>query len=64
MVLKSAGEKWRQFKTDLTTKQVMPYLGKKKKLRKPPKKYEFVCKEAWTRFVALRTNEKWLVWIN
>jgi len=30
MVLKSAGEQWRQFKTDLTTKHVMPYLEKRK----------------------------------
>ncbi|KAL8094306.1 hypothetical protein AgCh_036000 [Apium graveolens] len=60
MVLKSAGEKWRQFKTDLTTKHVMPYVEKNKKLKRPPKDYRFVGQEAWTRFIAQRTGDKWL----
>ncbi|KAL8147496.1 hypothetical protein AgCh_004988 [Apium graveolens] len=60
MVLKSAGEKWRQCKTDLTTKHVMPYAEKKKKLKRPPKNYRFVGQEAWTRFIAQRTCDKWL----
>lgn len=57
--LQSAGVKWRQFKTKLTTEYVMPYIGKRKKLYKPPKKYAFVGKEAWRRFVAERTTKKW-----
>lgn len=61
MVLKSAGRKWRQFKTNLTSKYVIPNVGKKKKLLKPPKKYAFVGKDVWKRFVAERTTEKWLV---
>ncbi|XP_074346995.1 uncharacterized protein LOC141685814 [Apium graveolens] len=60
LVLQSAGEKWRQFKADLTAKYVMPFIGKKKKLMKPPKKYAFVGKEPWKKFVAERTSPKWL----
>lgn len=41
-VLKSAGAKWRQFKANLTKKHVLPYVGQKKKLRRPPKQYGFV----------------------
>lgn len=60
-ILKSAGTKWRQFKTRLTNKFVLPYLGEKKKLSRPPKQYEFVCKSAWKKFVAQRTAENWKV---
>ncbi|KAL6582611.1 hypothetical protein OROMI_004689 [Orobanche minor] len=51
--------KWRQFKTNLNRKFVKPYLGQKKKLRKPPKKYAFVGKEPWKKFVAQRITEDW-----
>ncbi|XP_040374987.1 uncharacterized protein LOC112200371 [Rosa chinensis] len=60
MVLASAGTKWRQFKTDLTNKHVLPYLGKRKKLRKPPKGYEFVGLLPWREFVKQRSTEQWL----
>ena len=39
-----------------------PYLGQKKKLRKPPTKYAFVGKEAWKNFVAERTTSTWKVY--
>ena len=61
MVLKSAGTKWRQFKSNLTSDHVMPYIGQKKKLMKPPKQYTFVGKEVWRRFVAQRTSKEWQV---
>ncbi|XP_062011742.1 uncharacterized protein LOC133728340 isoform X2 [Rosa rugosa] len=60
LVLTSAGTKWRAFKTMLTRKYVLPYLGKKKKLRKPPTQYKFVGREPWKDFVKERTTEKWL----
>ncbi|XP_040369464.1 uncharacterized protein LOC121051309 [Rosa chinensis] len=60
LVLTSAGTKWRQFKTNLTNKYVLPYLGKKKKLRKPPKQYAFVGLLPWKEFVSQRTTEAWL----
>ena len=60
-MLKSAGCKWRQFKTTLTTKYVLPYIGQKKKLRNPPKKYSYVRKDTWRRFVATRTTKEWQV---
>lgn len=60
-MLKSAGCKWRQFKTTLTTKYVVPYIGQKKKLMKPPRKYAFVGKEAWRKFVKPRIDKSWMV---
>ncbi|KAL8135328.1 hypothetical protein AgCh_010117 [Apium graveolens] len=42
LVLKSAGTKRRQFKSELTTDYVIPLKGDKKKLRKPPTRYRFV----------------------
>lgn len=63
MVLKSAGTKWRQFKSQLTADYVMPYVGQKKKLRKPPQKYAFVGKDKWKNFVAQRISDKWMVCI-
>lgn len=62
--LQSAGVKWRQFKTTLTTDHIMPYKGQKKKLLKPPKQYAYVGKETWRRFVAERISTKWQVCIN
>lgn len=62
VVLTSAGMKWRQFKTKLTTKYVLPFLGHKKKLARPPKQYAFVGKEHWKNFVKLRTCEQWKVY--
>lgn len=61
LVLKSAGTKWRQFKSELTTKFVKPYIGQKKKLNKPPKQYAYVGKESWRRFIAVRTGKGWEV---
>ncbi|KAL8107166.1 hypothetical protein AgCh_023828 [Apium graveolens] len=49
MVLKSAGSKWRQFKTDLTRKYVLPFIGENKKLSRPPKGYGYVSKATWKR---------------
>ncbi|KAM5584864.1 hypothetical protein ABKV19_004300, partial [Rosa sericea] len=60
LVLTSAGTKWRQFKTYLTNKHVLPYLGKKKKLRKPPKQYAFIGLQPWKEFVTQRKTEGWL----
>lgn len=61
MVLKSAGAKWRQFKSKLTVDYVMPFLGEKKKLKKPPLKYAFVGKDIWKKFVSQRTSDEWML---
>ena len=63
-ILQSAGAKWRNFKAKLTAEHVMPYVGQKKKLQKPPKKYAYVGKRAWRRFVAVRVTKDWKVCIN
>lgn len=60
-ILQSAGVKWRQFKTKLNREFVKPYIGQKKKLMKPPKKYAFVGKKAWKGFVAARTSNEFAV---
>lgn len=60
-MLKSASAKWRQFKANLTKDYVKPNVGNKKKLRKPPKQYAFIGKEAWKKFVAERTTRDWQV---
>ena len=52
-ILQSTGVKWRNFKAKLTAEHVLPYIGQKKKLSKPPKKYAFVGKKAWRRYVTL-----------
>lgn len=62
LILKSAGIKWRQFKTFLTRKYILPFAGQKKKLSKPPKQYAFVGRETWKRFVAARTQDEWKVY--
>lgn len=59
LIMKSAGTKWRQFKSKLTSEYVKPYAGQKKNLSKPPRKYAFVGKEHWRRFVAERTTTDW-----
>ncbi|XP_063940205.1 uncharacterized protein LOC135152587 [Daucus carota subsp. sativus] len=58
-ILQSAGAKWRNFKAKLTAEYVLPYVGQKKKLQKPPKQYAFVGKKAWRRFVAVRVTKDW-----
>ncbi|KAK9933083.1 hypothetical protein M0R45_020292 [Rubus argutus] len=60
MVLTSAGTKWRQFKTMLTRKYVLPNLGRKRKLRKPPRQYNFVGLDPWKKFVRERKKPEWL----
>ena len=61
MILSSAEVKWRQFKTHLTTTEVLPHYDQKKKLRNPPKKYAFVGKENCREFVKSRCTEEWMV---
>ncbi|WOH07651.1 hypothetical protein DCAR_0727084 [Daucus carota subsp. sativus] len=60
-ILQSAGAKWRNFKAKLTAEYVLPYVGQKKKLQKPPKQYAFVGKKAWRRFVAVRVTKDWQI---
>ncbi|KAL8121084.1 hypothetical protein AgCh_018015 [Apium graveolens] len=58
-LLQSAAAKWRNFMANLTKYFVKPNIGQKKKLRKPPKQYAYVGKEAWKKFVAARNTSAW-----
>lgn len=59
LVLSSAASKWRQFKSKLTSKYVLPFAGRKKKLKKPPKMYHL----HWKEFVASRLSNSWPVYV-
>lgn len=54
LVLQSAANKWRQFKSELTTKYVLPYKDQPDALEYPPDEYEFIKQHDWELFVKSR----------
>ncbi|XP_062014987.1 uncharacterized protein LOC133731628 [Rosa rugosa] len=60
MVLKSAGTKWREFKSRLTTLYVLPYLDAPESLQFPPDDYRFITVDDWNVFVKERTSDSFL----
>ncbi|XP_050370270.1 uncharacterized protein LOC126788239 isoform X2 [Argentina anserina] len=54
MILASASNKWRQFKSELTTKYVMPYKDQPDILKDPPEEYDFIKQQDWEQFVKSR----------
>ena len=64
MVLKSACQKWREFKCRLTTHYVLPYRNQPEMLKYPPADYSFIEKGHWDQFVADRLSAEFLVGIS
>lgn len=61
MVLQSAGQKWREFKSRLTTYYVLPYRDQPNMLESPPADYSSIEKAHWDFFVADRISDEFLV---
>lgn len=61
MVLESANQKWREFKSKLTTKYVLPHRDQLDLLEFPPADYSFIEKAHWDMFVASRLTPEFLV---
>ena len=59
--MKSACQKWREFKSRLTTKYVLPYRDQPELLASPPADYSFIEKAHWDIFVADRLSPDFLV---
>ena len=56
MVLKSACQKWREFKSRLTTEYILPYRDQLELLESPPADYSFIEKAHWDMFVSGRLS--------
>lgn len=61
MVRNSACSKWREFKSRLTTKYVLPYRDQPEMLKFPPADYTFIEKSHWDMFVADRLGAEFEV---
>ena len=64
MVLKSAAQKWREFKSRLTTDYVLPHRHQPELLELPPADYSFIEKAHWDIFVADRLSLEFKVSIH
>ena len=60
-VLSSAATKWKQFKSRLSTRHIIPFKNNLEMLLKPPSVYNFITHKEWDGFVALRLSAKYLV---
>ncbi|CAL2230610.1 unnamed protein product [Prunus armeniaca] len=56
MVLSSATKKWKDFKSTLTRKFILPFANEKEKLKEPPQLYNFIEKSKWDAIVASRLS--------
>ena len=61
LIITSAGNKWREFKSRLVSKYVMPYLDTPDMLEFPPDDYRFIQKADWDIFVAERITHGFMV---
>lgn len=61
VILKSACQKWREFKSRLTTNYVLAYRDQRELLAYPPADYSFLEKAHWDIFVADRLSNDFLV---
>ncbi|KAL6223405.1 hypothetical protein ACLB2K_006792 [Fragaria x ananassa] len=60
MVIKSAGVKWREFKSRLTCQYVLPYIDDPESLKFPPDDYRFITPDVWKDFVKSRLTPEFL----
>ena len=60
-MLKSACQKWREFKSRLTTAYILPFREQPELLAHPPADYTFIEKAHWDIFVADRLSKDFLV---
>lgn len=61
MVWKSACQKWREFKSRLSTHYILPYRDQREVLEFPPADYSFIEKGHWDMFVANRLSDEFYV---
>ncbi|KAL5564981.1 hypothetical protein UlMin_028145 [Ulmus minor] len=59
-VLSSAAAKWKQFKSWLSTRHIIPFKNNPEMLRNPPSVYNFITQKEWEGFVALKLSAKYL----
>lgn len=62
-VLSSISATWRDFKTRLTSKHIVPFKDQPELLKRPPEGYDFIKQEHWDAFVKSRLSEEFLVCI-
>jgi hypothetical protein len=61
IVLASAAQKWREFKSKLTTHYIIPHKDEPEKLEYPPADYNFIEKAHWDIFVVDRLSLEFMV---
>ncbi|KAL5546665.1 hypothetical protein UlMin_006352 [Ulmus minor] len=59
-VMSSTTAKWKQFKSRLSTRHIIPFKNNLEMLRKPPSIYNFITQKEWEGFVVLRLSAKYL----
>ncbi|XP_062027082.1 uncharacterized protein LOC133743232 [Rosa rugosa] len=60
MVITSAANKWREFKSKLTNLYIIPYMNEPDLLEFPPDDYRSITKDNWQTFVADRLSASFL----
>ncbi|PRQ34705.1 hypothetical protein RchiOBHm_Chr5g0072061 [Rosa chinensis] len=60
MVLISAGRKWREFKSHLTTRYILPYRDNPEMIESRPEDYLFINQRDWEIFVKDRLSDTFL----
>ncbi|VFQ67289.1 unnamed protein product [Cuscuta campestris] len=60
LVLQSVNSKWKQFKSTLTCRYILPFRDEPEKLRTPPEDFSFLEKNHWDIFVADHLSPEFL----
>lgn len=61
MVLKSVCQKWREFKSRLTTEYILPYRDQLELLESPPADYSYIEKAHWDMFISDHLSIEFIV---